>query len=453
VSGSHRDRQRYQKTILPEAVGLVTTTPLHQEYDFHQPPDNGEYGGISQNNTIPMDGNIITSTMPMGGGVSLFAAPVMKNTVLADNMPEHGRTPTPHSSPSLIHSTIARNQGGDNSGISVIHGEACDCTVEMTNTILVSHTVGITVSRSNTLTLVGTLWYSNTTDWDGAGTVVASAPNLYDDPQFAADGYHISAGSPAIDQGVPAGVTSDVDGNPRDLLPDLGADEIFACSPLTGVTITGPAEGYTGVFYSFTAGITPPGATAPIVYTWSPEPASGQGSSTASYSWTDEGDQTISVTASNCDGGGSASDDHVITLAGGIEWKIIPAFVGKSGHERIQPFQLLMAARFGCWACAIPGCTHGTARSAAPTTGKTICIRAPLVTGSGAPGPASAPTPYPGHGFPAYGRLRHSHASLPGRAALRPDHGRFPSARRRRPAPDLCLRRQCHDLQPGRRSR
>jgi hypothetical protein len=193
--------------------------------------------------------------------------------------------------------------------------------------------VGITVSESNTITLAGTLWYSNTTDSSGAGAIVAGAPNVHSDPLFTADGYHISAGSPAIDQGLLTAVTSDIDGDLRDLSPDLGADEIFACSALTGLSITGPSVGFTGVYYSFTAAITPPGATPPIGYNWSPEPASGQGSDTASYSWASEGVQTISVNASNCDGGGAASDDHIITLSGGIDltyihlplmWKVWP---------------------------------------------------------------------------------------------------------------------------------
>jgi parallel beta-helix repeat protein len=291
--------------------------------------DNGEGGGIFLYNSDPtMDGNIITfNYADWGGGLSLYrSSPVMKNTVVADNKAgEYGSgiSIRLHSSPNLYHTTFARNQGGDGSGVSTPFGAGSDCTVALTNTILVSHTVGITVSESNTVTLVGTLWYSNTADWDGLGAIITGTHNLWADPLFAADGYHISASSPAINQGVLTEVTSDIDGDPRDLLPDLGADEIFTCSPLTGVTITGPTEGYTGAFYVFTTAITPAGATPPIVYTWSPEPASGQGSASASYRWITEGDKTISVAASNCDGGGTASDDHVITLIGGIEWKFI----------------------------------------------------------------------------------------------------------------------------------
>lgn len=291
--------------------------------------DNGEGGGIFVYDSDPsMDGNVVTfNYADWGGGLSLYrSSPVMMNTVVADNIAGEyggGMIIRQRSDPRLFHTTIARNHGGDGSGITIPEGGNVHCNVVLTNTILVSHTVGITVTEGDTVTMAGTLWYTNTTDWDGLGTIVTGTHNLWADPLFAADGYHISTGSPAIDQGLPTEVTSDVDGNPRDLLPDLGADEIFACSPLTGVTITGPTNGYTGVFYAFSAAISPPGATPPIVYTWSPEPASGQGNANASYTWTTEGDQTIAVTASNCNGEGSASDDHLITLIGGIEWKFI----------------------------------------------------------------------------------------------------------------------------------
>jgi parallel beta-helix repeat protein len=291
--------------------------------------ENGEGGGIFVYDSDPiMDGNIITfNYADMGGGVSLYrSSPVMKNTVVADNtggIYGSGISIRLHSSPNLYHTTIARNHGGDGSGVSLPFGVGSDCTVALTNTILVSHTVGITVSEGNTVTLAGTLWSSNTANWNGAGTINAGAPNVYNDPLFTADGYHISAGSPAIDAGVLTEVTSDMDGDPRDLLPDLGADEIFTCSPLTGVTITGPTEGYTGAFYVFTAAVTPAGATPPIVYTWSPGPAGGQGSASATYTWTTEGDKTINLIASNCNGGGTASDDHLIAIIGGVEWQYL----------------------------------------------------------------------------------------------------------------------------------
>jgi hypothetical protein len=99
--------------------------------------------------------------------------------------------------------------------------------VALTNTILVSHTVGITVTAGNTATLNGVLWYSNTINYGGVGTITVT--NEYTgDPAFAADGYHLTTSSAAIDRGVDTGVKTDIDGHPRPLSggADIGADEV-----------------------------------------------------------------------------------------------------------------------------------------------------------------------------------------------------------------------------------
>ena len=133
----------------------------------------------------------------------------------------------------LVHNTIAANKGGDGSGIMV---ETLS-TLRMTNTVLVSHTVGITVAPGCTATLEGTLWgqgeWANGTDWGGGGTVLIGTVNIWGDPAFvdpANDDYHIGSGSAAINAGIDAGVSTDIDGDPRPLgsAPDLGVDEFKA---------------------------------------------------------------------------------------------------------------------------------------------------------------------------------------------------------------------------------
>lgn len=81
-------------------------------------------------------------------------------------------------------------------------------TVVLSNTVLVSHTVGIHVSSDSTATLEATLWgsgpWANTTDWAGGGTILTGTINLWGPPAFlnpAASNYHISAGSAAVDGG------------------------------------------------------------------------------------------------------------------------------------------------------------------------------------------------------------------------------------------------------------
>ena len=167
-----------------------------------------------------------------GGGLCLDESDArLTNNVIADNQADAGSgLYVMGSSPCLLHTTIARNTGDDGSGISMIYGSH----VALTNTILVSHTVGITVTAGSAAVLEATMWgsdtWANTTDWGGAGTIVTGTVNVWGDPVFVdpdAGDYHIGPGSAAIDAGVDAGVTVDVDGEPRPLGMgyDIGSDE------------------------------------------------------------------------------------------------------------------------------------------------------------------------------------------------------------------------------------
>jgi fibronectin-binding autotransporter adhesin len=199
------------------------------------------YGGglyLRASNRINLDSNIISENIAAanpnaagwGGGAYLaWNEAQFSNNVFADN---HAITTgsglyLAGSTLRLVHTTVARNHGGD-AGIYVGSTPWGDdrSNVEMLNTIIVSHTVGITVTANNTLTLNATLWHANTDDFGGDGTL-NHAQDYAGDPDFSADGYHIQSGSAAIDQGVDAGVTTDVDGEarPQGGGYDLGVDE------------------------------------------------------------------------------------------------------------------------------------------------------------------------------------------------------------------------------------
>lgn len=120
-------------------------------------------------------------------------------------------------------------------------------------------------------------------------------------------------------------------GSPSDSHTITISQPLPGCSvPLSGVTINGPTTGYTGTTYAFNAAIVPANATAPITYTWSPEPVSGQGAPSASYTWAMTGAKTISLTATNC--GGTATDGHTIAInALGIQYYVyLPLVVRNS---------------------------------------------------------------------------------------------------------------------------
>jgi parallel beta-helix repeat protein len=180
------------------------------------------------------DNTISYNAADGGGGLALVDSDAtLINSVVADNWANSYSSGLgiAGSSLRLLHTTIARNSGGDGSGVYVTNFGADYSTVAFTNTILVSHTVGITVTGGNTATLEATLW-ANDTDWGGVGTVITGAVNIWGDPAFVAPDagdYHIAAVSAARDAGVNAGATEDFDGEsrPSDGFYDIGADEYY----------------------------------------------------------------------------------------------------------------------------------------------------------------------------------------------------------------------------------
>jgi hypothetical protein len=118
----------------------------------------------------------------------------------------------------LLHNTLVGS--GTGSGIYVGTGYV---TLFLTNTIIASHTWGITntTPASSTVLADHTLFWANTHDG------IRGINPVDGNPVFAADGYHLGPSSAAIDAGVNAGVATDIDGDPRPNGPgyDIGADE------------------------------------------------------------------------------------------------------------------------------------------------------------------------------------------------------------------------------------
>jgi uncharacterized repeat protein (TIGR01451 family) len=172
-----------------------------------------------------------------GGGLFLDRGqPILSNNLIVDNWASGlgSGLYVRGSTPRLVHATISRNGGGDGSGVYVSDLNPNYSTVELTNTIIASQNIGIYVDPGNTASLEATLWgtgaWANGTDWAGDGTIFTGTVNVWGDPAFVdpdAGDYHIAPGSAAIDAGVDAGVTTDIDGEPRPMGTgfDIGADE------------------------------------------------------------------------------------------------------------------------------------------------------------------------------------------------------------------------------------
>lgn len=179
---------------------------------------------------------VYSNTATSGGGLDLAGASmgILVNNIIAEN-----QAPTDGSglrlagvTANLVNNTLASNQG-NGSGVSVIGSGGVNSSVQLTNTILVSSTVGINVAGGSSATLDSTLWggggWINEINTSGDGTI--NTTNEYSGTVGFANpdmgDYHLTSGSAAIDQGATTPYITDIDGDTRPLGNgfDIGADE------------------------------------------------------------------------------------------------------------------------------------------------------------------------------------------------------------------------------------
>ncbi len=155
-----------------------------------------------------------------GGGIAcrLNASPTITNCILAENTAaaHGGALYISTASPVMIHCTLVGNSSTHVGGGVFCEGASSSVTV--TNSILWENSPDEVYQLSGSLSIE----YSNVQGgWTGTG-------NIDENPLFVGvDDFHLSAGSPCIDSGTGAGVSSDLDGDPRPFLlgVDMGADE------------------------------------------------------------------------------------------------------------------------------------------------------------------------------------------------------------------------------------
>jgi CSLREA domain-containing protein len=193
---------------------------------------NSQGGGIKVDGGAPW----ISNTLIIGnqatwegagilvhGATATFVNPVLVENDLTDGTLGAGIWIT-SGQVTLLHPTIVNNHrsAGPSHGIYL---KGPQTAITVTNAIVAVQLVGVYGESGATATIDGVLWYGNGGDTGGPGVTVTHAYS--GDPRFAADGYHLTGGSAAIDRGVSSIVTTDIDGQSRSTggAPDLGADE------------------------------------------------------------------------------------------------------------------------------------------------------------------------------------------------------------------------------------
>lgn len=220
---------------LDDSEALVTANTLQRNRTHLAGGGMYAYGG-----QVTIDGNLVKANRAesenrgAGGGIGIASTELvtLTNNVIGDNWSESEGSALLLESVAnaqLVHNTLASNQGD-----SAIHvygrGNRCGSAF-LTNTILVNHTVGISVTANHTTTINGILWHNVPAPVVQDATAVVSVQNeVNGQPAFASDGYHLTAQSAAIDRGVETNVGIDIDGDtrPHGTAPDLGADEVSA---------------------------------------------------------------------------------------------------------------------------------------------------------------------------------------------------------------------------------
>jgi PKD repeat protein len=201
---------------------------------------------------VTLSGNTVLSNTAgaSGGGIAVRAGTVegqndvvARNTSTWDGVYLFGGTLTAR------HWTLAENGSygltTNNGGVAVL-----------TNTIVASHTLvgfwGFGVTADDTL------FFDNGAPCGGGA---ACTDDLAGDPSFldpVSGNYHIAPGSAALDQGVGAGVTTDIDGEPRPLCfgYDVGADELMPGAPVASFTSSAPDWMDSGTVFTNTTSVT-----------------------------------------------------------------------------------------------------------------------------------------------------------------------------------------------------
>jgi hypothetical protein len=263
--------------------------------------------GIDQLAALISNTKVISNTSGAdGGGLYADGRNVnLENVLVAGNRVVLGRSGNglflQNQHTTARHLTLAGNTEEYGSGICTL-----SATAAFTNSIIAGQYIGITVAEDAIVDMQATLWgadsWANGQDWLVNGTLLTGTLNLHADPLFVDPtkmDFHLSGSSPAVDAGIVTSLVVDMDNQPRPnpatAPPDIGADEVWALSPVGNVEIQAPDLIRATLPVTLTARIEPGQATPLVSYIWYPEPLGGQGTAVAVYDFDERGVQAVTV--------------------------------------------------------------------------------------------------------------------------------------------------------------
>jgi uncharacterized repeat protein (TIGR01451 family) len=215
-------------------------------------------GAYLRNSTLVLSDNsfLANSAADIAGALYLEGSNVVGlNNLIADHA-------TPLEAVYLADSTLtARHWTLANNGEYALTTDGSS-TVALTNTIVAAH--GLAGFWGSGISADHSLFFDTGTPCGGGGSCTN---NLSGDPKFqnpAGGDHHIKPGSAAIDSGIDAGVSSDIDGDPRPLGAgfDIGADEAVGGPFLTVAKIATPDSARPGALLTYTLYVTNTGTVS-----------------------------------------------------------------------------------------------------------------------------------------------------------------------------------------------
>lgn len=183
---------------------------VYLEYHTGTLTGNTVYGGADEQIVRVVDGGPQTTTLIDN---VLVAGPGAEQVVLAEGYVKAPVTLT------MLHNTVV----GNRACTGILAGDTTTATV--TNTIITQCQTGTATEASGSLVADHDLFWENFDDGLPGSAAVAGNPSFVN---RAFGDFHVQYGSAAIDAGMGAGVTTDLDGDLRtgDAAPDIGADEL-----------------------------------------------------------------------------------------------------------------------------------------------------------------------------------------------------------------------------------